>query len=333
MRRRRLTGHGRAYYHVMSRVIERKFYLGDLEKEFFRSLMWRVAEFSGVNVLTYALMDNHFHILIEIPERLEVNDAELLRRLTLVYSAEDVEEIRVLLARCLEKGDLVWAETIRQQYLYRMYDISEFMKTLKQRFSIWYNRRNDRRGTLWEDRFKSVLVEGPIARNEVAGFSNAAVLTMAAYIDLNAVRAGLVEDPKDYRFCGYAEAVAGDDKARRGLGLLLGVSGGGVLDWDEVGKRYRMLVFDEGGTAVFRRERVQRVLETGGSVAVFDLLRCRVRYFSDGMILGSKAFVNDVFAQRRSHFGVKRKTGARKMGGGDWNGLYVARDLKKDVIF
>ena len=65
MRGLRLKGHGVAYYHVMSRVIERKYYLGDLEKEFFRSLMWRVAEFSGVNVLTYALMDNHFHILIE----------------------------------------------------------------------------------------------------------------------------------------------------------------------------------------------------------------------------------------------------------------------------
>ena len=41
--------------------------------------------------------------------------------------------------------------------------------------------------------------------------------TMATYIDLNPVRAGLVDDPKDYRFCGYAEAVAGEVQARKGL--------------------------------------------------------------------------------------------------------------------
>jgi putative transposase len=44
-----------------------------------------------------------------------------------------------------------------------------------------------------------VLVEG-------AGY---ALTTMAAYIDLNLVRAGIVGDPKDYRWCGYGAAVAG----------------------------------------------------------------------------------------------------------------------------
>ena len=63
-----------------------------------------------------------------------------------------------------------------------------------------------------------------------------------------------------------------------------------------------------------------------------DLLRCRVRYFSDGLILGSRAFVDDMFDERRAHFGAKRKTGARKMRGGDWDGLCVARDLKKEVF-
>lgn len=155
---------------------------------------------------------------------------------------------------------------------------------------------------------------------------------MAAYIELNAVRAGLVEDPKDYRFCGYAEAVAGHEQARQGLGVLLGIGGGDSVGWNEVSKRYRMLIFDEGGTSVFRREDVLGVLESGGTLRRSDLLRCRVRYFSDGMILGCRAFVDDVFEHRRSHFGSRRKTGARKMRGGDWGELYVARDLKKGVI-
>ena len=92
-----------------------------------------------------------------------------------------------------------------------MHDLSEFMKTLKQRFSIWYNRHHGGRlGTLWMDRFKSVLVQG----------EGNPLQTIAAYIDLNPVRAGLVEDPKDYRWCGYAEAVAGSKKAQRGLEVI-----------------------------------------------------------------------------------------------------------------
>ncbi len=56
------------------------------------------------------------------------------------------------------------------------------MKELKQRFSRWYNRQTGRFGTLWAERFKSVLVEDHPANVE----------TLAAYIDLNPVRAGLV---------------------------------------------------------------------------------------------------------------------------------------------
>ena len=86
-------------------------------------------------------------------------------------------------------------------------DVSIFMKELKQRFSIQYNRTHGRFWTLWAERFRSVLIEGrPLA-----------LQTVAAYIDLNPVRAHLLQDPKEYRFCGYAEAHGGPDKARRDL--------------------------------------------------------------------------------------------------------------------
>jgi len=65
-----------------------------------------------------------------------------------------------------------------------MYELSQFMKTFKQCFSIYYNSNHERRGTLWEERFKSVLVEE----------SEYAQLVAGAYIDLNPVRAGIVKD-------------------------------------------------------------------------------------------------------------------------------------------
>ena len=100
------------------------------------------------------------------------------------------------------------AEQLRESFFRRMWDLSQFMKSLKQCFTRWYNAAHDCSGTLWEERFKSVLVE-----------DGHAAKVMAAYIDLNAVRAGIVEDPKDYRWCGYAEAVAGRRRARPLEGL------------------------------------------------------------------------------------------------------------------
>ena len=47
------------------------------------------------------------------------------------------------------------------------------------------------------ERFKSALLEG----GEV-------LAAVAAYVELNPVRAGLCADPKDYRYSGYAEAFA-----------------------------------------------------------------------------------------------------------------------------
>jgi putative transposase len=78
-----------------------------------------------------------------------------------------------------------------------MWDASHFMKLLKQRFMQWYNGRRARRGTLWEERFRSVVVEG----------TGLALGAMAAHIDLNPVHAGLLKDPKDYRWSGGGKAI------------------------------------------------------------------------------------------------------------------------------
>jgi hypothetical protein len=64
------------------------------------------------------------------------------------------------------------------------------------------------------ERFKSVLVE-----------DGEALRTMAAYIDLNPVRAGMVKDPKDYRWCGYGEAMGGGTAARLELCQVVGHGG------------------------------------------------------------------------------------------------------------
>jgi REP element-mobilizing transposase RayT len=325
MRSARIKLAGEAYYHCMSRVIERRFALGRSEQEQFRRLLRACEEFCGVRVLTYALMSNHFHLLVEVPVQGAIGVPELLRRVGRLYSQAVVAD----LAARLEKAHPAERERLQARYTYRMGDVSEFIKTLKQRFTQWYNRRNGRRGTLWEERFKSVVVEG----------RGKAILAMAAYIDLNPVRAGLVEDPKDYRFSGYGEAVAGGGLARAGLARVLEGEGGAVPareDWAAVSRRYREKLYERGerreARAGFAPEQVRQVLEAKGQLGAAELLRCRVRYFSDGVALGSRAFVESVFQAHRAYFGPKRRTGARPIRQDALGGLCTARDLRLDPI-
>ena len=268
-------------------------------------MMRRVADFSGVEVLTYTVLDNHFHLLIQVPERVDITDAELLRRMRLIYREGVVAEFERELAEA--ETDLE-ARLLRKRYLYRMYDLSEFMKTLKQRFAIWYNAEHDRRGHLWDDRFKSVLVEGG-GRLDRPG----ALWVMAQYIELNAVRAGIVEEAQAYRWCGLGEAVGGGKEARRGICGVFGEEVG----WGVVYGVYCGAVEDGGG----------RPGEGGRFLAQY-----RVRYFVDGVILGTKSFVEDMFQKRRHLFCESRKTAARKMRGGDWGGLCTVRDFRKRVV-
>jgi hypothetical protein len=206
-----------------------------------------------------------------------------------------------------------------------MWDLSEFMKTLKQKFTAWFNRKYDRVGTLWESRFKSVIVEG----------SWQCLLKVAAYVDLNAVRAGLEDDPKDYRWCGYAEAVVGDRLARKGLAVALSQDKPDA-DWRDVAPRYRKVLFGMGeehsARAGLSRAAVAKVWQAGGKLSLAQLLRCRVRYLTDGMAVGSAAFVERVFAANRAAFSLGRQSGARRMKGGAWGELRTARDLKLAAI-
>ena len=228
------------------------------------------------------------------------------------------------------------AEAIRRKLLARMSDVSEFMKTIKQRFSVWFNRTHRRYGTLWADRFKSVLVEG----------SGNPLQTMAAYIDLNPVRAGIVEDPKDYRFCGYAEAVAGgEDKAKLGLAFIWADSmklkkmKDGNHSFKEVLKAHRMLIFGKGshpwthkGKLITHEAAVKVLEKQEGQLPKTVMLRCRVRYFTDGAILGSAEFVRGFTGAWQREKARKYPPKVNSMQGADWGDLAVIQGLRRQVF-
>jgi REP element-mobilizing transposase RayT len=311
-----------AFYHCTSRVVDQAFKLGEEEREMFVHLVRQQAAFCQIRLVTFCVLSNHFHLLVEVPSRPAnlPSDEVLLERLGAFYSRRAMAGIRQEWQR--RASDPARLDAYRQSFWRRMWDLSEFMKSVKQRFSWWYNRGHARKGTLWEERFGSVLVEGP----------GPTLAMVAAYIDLNPVRAGLVNDPKDYRWCGYAQAVAGDRLHAEGLQRVMPPGSDYLAD-------YRKLLYAEGaeegvpgeGTSVrrgFDRAEVQRVWEEGGQLSITQLLRCRVRHFVEGLVLGSKPFVEGFFDRFRDRFGSRRQTGARPLPGVDAPDLYSLRELR-----
>jgi hypothetical protein len=236
-----------------------------------------------------------------------------------------------------------------------------FMKELKLKMTVAYNRKHGRGGTLWEGPFKSVLLHPPSPfsfakatankrlrrsgeADEESGESSDALRMVAAYIDLNPVRAGLAQEPEGYRWCSYAAAVAGNRGARQAL--TFAVTGRQRVAWRTVEAEYRCLLYVKGeeveaddtvdgyekSKGGFSQEEIAEVLETGGRLPVAVALRCRVRYFSDGAVLGRQRFVDEFFEDKRDLFGGKRTDGGRRMRGAQWGELRVLRDLRRDVV-
>jgi hypothetical protein len=294
-------------------------------------------------------MSNHIHILLEVPPMPVggISDAELLKRLTAIQTEAFVATVVKELSDARKAGNAALVAEIHARFTYRMHDLSEFMKTVLQRFTRWFNRTHNRTGTLWEGRYKSVIVESGIAAR-----------TMAAYIDLNPVRAGMVSDPAEYRWSSYGEAVGGGPKgngkkAREGLvrACMSHQGAGFEADrWKEISRVYRramgLALGRKSGNANVEKGVVRPQMNTAEALEAKEngtvlpdlgmagMLRCRVRYFTDGAVIGRKAFVNEAFAGARERFSPRRKDGARKLRGSARPAadmLWSARDLRLRV--
>ena len=125
-----------AMYHCVSRVVDRQFILGDAEREQFVDFMRMYERFCGLRVLSFCVMSNHFHILVEVPPRMDesLTDAVLLDRLSGIASDEYVAMVRMQLEKLAssttEKGQEAYA-ALRMRFTHRMWDLGLFMKTLK----------------------------------------------------------------------------------------------------------------------------------------------------------------------------------------------------------
>ena len=154
----------------------------------------------------------------------------------------------------------------------------------------------------------------------------------------NPVRAGLVKDPKDYRFCGYAEAVAEGGQAVRGLRAIWAAYADGSLRSHvaiaDALQMHRGLIFgkraSDAGISEMEHRQALKILEQQDAVLPkATVLRCRVRYFSDGAIFGSQEFVRSFVDAWQVEKGRRYPPKVNPFRGADWQDLACIQGLRK----
>lgn len=295
----------------MSRCALQQHLLTEDVKVMFMKILRRTEYFSGVKVVNYCVMDNHFHLLLEVPERLDVDDASLDDRITVLYGAKKANSIFHRWKELNDIGSQMVVEKERDAFRKRMFDLSEFMKTFKQRFSLWYcTNHGNLEGTIWQGPFHSVLVEG----------QHDALAAISAYITLNPVRAGIVENARDYAWSGYGAAANGDRAAKIALLSAYGGSAANAAKWNAYKAMIMMAttgheaeigrVPEKTRTSNTRSAKptASRIVGNGNSKAVpseisddgngqiqtLIVMRRRERKVSRGVAFGSKGFVTGV---------------------------------------
>lgn len=288
-------------YHVISRSALPGLPIKPGDKDYLLNLIRRLSSLYVVDVLGFALMDNHFHLVARVYPESDVSDRELIQRYKDYYGQDQIIP-----------GEML------DHYRKRLTSLGSFVKDIKQGFTRYYNKKYNRQGYFWGGRFKSLIVQ-----------DGRTLVNLLAYVDLNPIRAGIVKRPEDYRWCSLGYHVQSRNK-----GELLSVDFG-MKEWQEfkskeIVRKYREFVYETGAVdagrgATIDQKIVDKERRRKYKVRRVDRFMYRTRYFTDAGIIGSRDFVSEVFDQVKFLLGSKDERKFTPVGGVE--GLYSMKRL------
>ena len=264
------TGGADGWYHLYSCVAGRKgeYPLDDDRcREKLLGLIRFYSDSYCCGVASYAILGNHYHLVCRFDKPRKLSKAELWERALKFYPRH-------------EKALKFWSDLRWQRFSKRIFDVSEFMRNIQSAFAIWYNRKFSRKGRFWADRFKSTLL-----------LDSQAVLDAVLYVDLNGVRAGLAERPEDYKPCSAYLREIRADRWLIPLGQFMNKGLDGLY------REYKGLLYYRGAIQTKHYQKVisPRVLrkEEARGFKESGVYLNKLRYFTDGVVLGAKQLVQE----------------------------------------
>ena len=200
-------------FHCISRCVRQAYLCGDAaehRREWVRDLVKAASGAFGIEMLAYAVMSNHLHLVVRTTPALvtEWSDAEVVARWARAHPRMGSDGIArpwsasELAARA---ADATWISTARL----RLRSLSWFMKCIKERLARRANRADGCTGHFWEARFKSIPL-----------LDQAAVIACMVYVDLNPIRAAIADRPETSDFTSVHERIREREAVQRAKAFL-----------------------------------------------------------------------------------------------------------------
>lgn len=320
-----------SYYHIVARTVNRAMvFKDDHIKDMIAETIISVAKFSGVELISWCVMDNHIHVFVNVPSVPEcywnnsdvepdtnaftlrpalynlprwspensnngvlsadelrpptnftLPDEEMVNRLAALRHWNKFERNKYLerwtYLRSIGCGFKVDDE--KDGYCRRMYNVSQFAKTIKESIAMKLNRMTGRKGILWDGRFYSGIVEDTTLVKSI----------VAAYIDYNPVKAGIAQGAEDYRWSSYSRAVHGDVECRKAYEKLYS------LDWDECRVKMERIFAEKIDSKKTLSEIINELPDSEKSVTPEQAIHVKLDAFvKAAVICSSAAFIDKV---------------------------------------
>ncbi len=288
-------------YHVISRTALPGLPIKDTDKDYLLGLIKRLSRLYFVDVLGFAVMGNHFHLVARMHPEDEISTSDIIKRWQKYYG----DEAQMPTDRMVEVKK-------------RLCSLGAYVKDIKQNFTRYYNKKHRRKGFFWGGRFKSMIVQ-----------EGSTLVNLLAYVDLNPIRAGIVKKPENYRWSslGYHTQTGNKDGL---LDIDFGLKEWNELDPREIVRKYRQFVYETGAVdagkgKTIEKKVVEKARKKGYKISRVERFRYRCRYFTDSGVIGGKDFVQEVFDQVKHLLGSKDERKFTPVGGVE--GLYSMKRL------
>jgi REP element-mobilizing transposase RayT len=276
-----------------------------------RKLIGLLRYYAGIyfcRVAAFEIMGGHFHLVMRFDKPRPLFPNQLKERAYALYPNQHTWVD-------------AWPEEKWKRLEQRLFDVSEFMRNLEEAFARWFNRLRNRKGHFWAARFKSNVLGGPQA-----------VLDAVLYVELNGVRAGLVECPEDYKGGSlYLREANRDDWLMPLRELLYDEKG----TQEELHARFKELCYYRGavitkkGQKAIRPEVIER--EKARGFAQRGVFLKKLRCITDGLVFGAEADVLTFLAKLRlkgQKWALRRKEAAKHLDGA----FYTLRKQRDNYV-
>ena len=275
-----------AFYHLTNRVAGRTDWFPFQDPRAARKLldlMLFYVDAYRCRLAAFQIMGNHFHFIVHFEKPRPLSRDELKRSAHKLYG------------RRAETKTAGWSDARWEAFNQRLFDVSKLMANVDGLYATWFNRQTGRRGHFWSDRFKNPELLG-----------TEAVQDALLYVELNAVRAGLVQRPEQWRWGSARWRLLGRDQELIPLEELFPADPG-----TDVYGSYRARLYYRGAVPTqdrqaaipqwILRQEQQRGFTRPGA------FRRRLRFLTDGLAVGPAEKVAQLLLTYRKQGRYRRR--------------------------